>query len=182
MWNSKDHWVVSNGKGKGSQNGVALNEERKNLDSFVVEVVSSLICLMPASLETKLNLSHLKGITPIIQVLRGVINDPEDTDTMLWVLNANKTEADILLRAELEILSERAGSSRYRQHLVLSKADADWKHSKGRITKEMLKTHLPEPDDDALILICGPDPMINDLVKPGLTELGWDISTSLVVF
>ncbi|GAA5958088.1 hypothetical protein JCM21900_003582 [Sporobolomyces salmonicolor] len=122
------------------------------------------------------------GITPIIQVLRGVIYDKEDTSTKLYVLNANKTQADILLRAELEALATLAGPERFRQHLVLSKGPEDWPHSKGRINKQMLAEHLPPPGQDSLVLICGPDPMINEIVKPGLTELGWDVPNQLVVF
>ncbi|GAA5907038.1 hypothetical protein JCM5296_006574 [Sporobolomyces johnsonii] len=122
------------------------------------------------------------GITPIIQVLRGVIYDKEDSTTKLYVLNANKTEADILLRAELEALSNLAGPERFRQHLVLSKGPEDWPFSKGRINKQMLAEHLPPPSEDSLVLICGPDPMINEIVKPGLTELGWDVPNQLVVF
>ncbi|GAA5945437.1 hypothetical protein JCM1841_001510, partial [Sporobolomyces salmonicolor] len=122
------------------------------------------------------------GITPIIQVLRGVIYDKEDTSTKLYVLNANKTQADILLRAELEALATLAGPERFRQHLVLSKGPEDWPFSKGRINKQMLAEHLPPPGQDSLVLICGPDPMINEIVKPGLTELGWDVPNQLVVF
>ncbi|SGY20627.1 BQ5605_C016g08109 [Microbotryum silenes-dioicae] len=122
------------------------------------------------------------GITPIIQVMRGIIHDSEDIDTNVWVLNANKTEADILLRAELEELGKLVGPSRCRQHLVLSKGPADWAHSKGRINKQMLIDHLPPPGPDSLVLICGPDPMINEIIKPGLAELGWDVPNTLVIF
>lgn len=39
--------------------------------------------------------SSYTGITPIIQVLRGILLDGEDTDTAIWLLYANKTEDDI---------------------------------------------------------------------------------------
>jgi nitrate reductase (NAD(P)H) len=35
------------------------------------------------------------GITPILQTLRGVFLDDNDTETRVWVLDANKTEEDI---------------------------------------------------------------------------------------
>lgn len=120
------------------------------------------------------------GITPILQVLRGVLHDPTDTTTRLHLLNANKTEADILLRTELEsFLASTA--ARYRHHLILSQADERWQFSRGRISRELLQTHLPPLDPDNLILICGPKPMI-DMVKVELTELGWDVPNQLVVF
>lgn len=115
-------------------------------------------------------------------MLRGIVHDSTDTATEVFIINANKTEADILLRAELEELSHLAGPTRFRQHLVLSKGPEDWPHSKGRITKQMLINHLPPPSDDALVLFCGPDPLVDAILKPGLTELGWDVANSLVVF
>lgn len=97
-------------------------------------------------------------------------------------MNANRTEADILLSGELDSLAELAGEDRYRQHLVLSQPSEDWAHSKGRINRKMLVDHLPVsscPDD--LILICGPEPM-QEMVKKELAEMGWDVPNQLVVF
>jgi NAD(P)H-flavin reductase len=46
----------------------------------------------------------------------------------------------------------------------------------------MLQDHLPPSgDEEDLILICGPDPMIK-MVKEELTELGWDVPNQLIVF
>jgi nitrate reductase (NAD(P)H) len=122
------------------------------------------------------------GITPILQVLRGVIHDSTDSTTKLFLLNANKTESDILLRTELDALAALVGEHRYRQHLVLSQASPEWAFSRGRINRQMLQDHLPQPGDkDDLVLICGPDPMIQ-MAKEELTELGWDVPNQLVVF
>ncbi|GAA5967839.1 hypothetical protein JCM11641_005782 [Rhodosporidiobolus odoratus] len=122
------------------------------------------------------------GITPILQVLRGVLHDAADSDTKLYVLNANKTEADILCRQELDEMLQLAGEGRYRQHLVLSQGPEDWPFSKGRISKTHLANHLPPPSEDSLVLFCGPDPMLEQVVKPGLAELGWDLPSQLVIF
>jgi nitrate reductase (NAD(P)H) len=35
------------------------------------------------------------GITPILQVLKGVIKDTEDTETEMWCIDANKSIEDI---------------------------------------------------------------------------------------
>lgn len=124
----------------------------------------------------------LTGITPILQVLRAAIHDVESADTRLWLLNANRTEADILLREELDRLAHEVGPSRFQVHYCLSKAPEDWQHSRGRLTEDMLRQHLPPPGPDSLVLICGPDPMIEKVAKPGLTNIGWDIEKTLVIF
>lgn len=121
------------------------------------------------------------GITPILQVLRAVLQDPSD-ETRLWLLNANRTEADILCKAELDKLHALHDAGRLHLHYTLTSAPGDWKHSTGRLTDTMLVTHLPQPSPDALILVCGPNAMIDEAIKPGLERCGWDIDMSLVVF
>ncbi|CAE6470025.1 unnamed protein product [Rhizoctonia solani] len=122
------------------------------------------------------------GITPILQVLRSVLEDDTDHETRLWLLDSNRTEQDILCRDELLSFSERKG--RMRAHFTLSKSPREgWAFSTGRINDEMMKAHLPAPDTpDTLILICGPDNLIKQTVKPGLERLGWNTSKTLVVF
>jgi nitrate reductase (NAD(P)H) len=125
---------------------------------------------------------QLQGITPILQVLRAVLNDKEDKETRLWLLDTNKTEQDILCREELESLSQLHKEDRFVLHHTLGKAPQTWTFSTGRISDQMLAAHLPPPCDDSLILSCGPDPMIKLTVKPGLERLGWNVGRSLVVF
>ncbi|EGN92384.1 hypothetical protein SERLA73DRAFT_79664 [Serpula lacrymans var. lacrymans S7.3] len=122
------------------------------------------------------------GITPILQVLRDVLGDPSCPDIRVWLIDANKTEEDILCREELDLLFASHGKDRFKLHYVLGKAPATWNHSTGRINDTLLSEHLPSPSKDGLVLICGPDAMISHTVKPGLTRLGWDIEDSLVVF
>jgi nitrate reductase (NAD(P)H) len=38
------------------------------------------------------------GITPILQVLRGVIHDEEDKETEMWCIDSNRNEEDICER------------------------------------------------------------------------------------
>ncbi|GAA5820479.1 hypothetical protein JCM3770_005542 [Rhodotorula araucariae] len=121
------------------------------------------------------------GITPIIQVLRGIVHDLEDTTTRVHLLNANRTEADILLRADLEELAQLAGEVRYTHHLVLSQGPDDWPFSRGRIGRKHLERHLPPPAEDALILMCAP-PAMQEMVVKHLSELGWDVANQVVIF
>ncbi|KXN90611.1 Nitrate reductase [NADPH], partial [Leucoagaricus sp. SymC.cos] len=100
------------------------------------------------------------GITPILQVLRAILTDPLDNDTKVWVVDVNRQFEDILCREELERLASQQ-KRRLRLHFSLTGTPLpdNWLHSVGRITKEMLKIHLPEPSNDKLVCICGPGPM-----------------------
>lgn len=142
--------------------------------------------LSPSTLRSKLIFHRKKGITPIIQVLRGVIHDVEDSVTRLWLINANKTIDDILLRKELHDLAGLVGPTRFQHHYCLSKAPEDWEHSKGRIDFAMMEKHMPpaplDGKDDSLMLYCGPDALVDAIVKPSMLKLGWDVEKTLVVF
>jgi len=122
------------------------------------------------------------GITPILQVLRGIFLDSLDTETKVWVISANKTEEDILCRDELDTLYAQHGPHRMKLHYVLGTAPPGWTGSIGRIDNEMLETEMPSPSEQGIILVCGPEPMINYAVKPGLKAVGWDLEKHLVVF
>jgi nitrate reductase (NAD(P)H) len=124
------------------------------------------------------------GITPILQVLRSVLDDEGDEETRLWLLDANKTEADILCREELDRMVQlHSNASRPRLHVrhTLGAPSAGWSFSTGRINGDMLRRYLPPPSEDAMVLVCGPDGMVKT-VRAGLEHIGWDIHRSLVVF
>ncbi|KAG1745286.1 hypothetical protein EDB19DRAFT_1693694 [Suillus lakei] len=121
------------------------------------------------------------GITPILQVLRAILQNAE-SQTRVWVVSANKTEQDILCREELDILFTSHGRERFKLHYTLSVAPEEWPYSVGRINDVLLSEHMPQHSEHGLILACGPDAMISHVVKPGLQNMGWDIEKSLVVF
>lgn len=108
------------------------------------------------------------GITPMLQLIRQILKDPEDM-TEVSLLFANQTEDDILLRPELEDIS----SDNFKLWYTLDKPPADWKYSSGFVNDTMIKDHLPAPGDDTLILMCGPPPMINFACLPNLDKLGY---------
>lgn len=111
------------------------------------------------------------GITPMLQLIRQILKDPEDK-TEVSLLFANQTEDDILLRPELEDIS----SDNFKLWYTLDKPPADWKYSTGFVSDTMIKDHLPAPSDDTLILMCGPPPMINFACLPNLDKLGYTSS------
>lgn len=108
------------------------------------------------------------GITPMLQIINAIKKNPEDK-TELWLIFANQTEEDILLRKELEELI----SDRFHLHYTLDRAPADWKYSTGFINTEMCRNHLPSPGEDTMLFVCGPPPMIKFACEPAFKELGF---------
>ncbi|XP_072419383.1 NADH-cytochrome b5 reductase 3-like [Chiloscyllium punctatum] len=111
------------------------------------------------------------GITPMLQLIRAIMKDNEDP-TMCYLLFANQTEKDILLRDDLEEIQAQY-SDRFRLWYTVDKAPEGWDYSEGFLNAEMMKEHLPPPGDDVLILMCGPPPMIQFACNPNLDKLGY---------
>lgn len=120
------------------------------------------------------------GITPIYQVLCEILRDDADTTTV-WLICANKTVSDVLMRKELDAMVALHGTQRLRLYHTLTRAAAEgW--PQGRVDDEMMSMHLPPPSSENLVLACGPPAMIDETVKPGLRRIGWNIDEQLVVF
>lgn len=109
------------------------------------------------------------GLTPAYQVMMAVFKDIEDT-TEIFLLYANRTEQDILMREELEWFAERDNI-----HLwyTLDVPSESWKYSSGFVHEQMLREHMPAPSDESLVAMCGPPPMINFACIPNLTKIGF---------
>ncbi len=112
------------------------------------------------------------GITPCYQIIKAVLKDAEDR-TRVHLLYANKTEDDILLRAELDGLAA-AHPDRFALHYTLDSPPAGWTQFEGFITQAMLETAMPAPNADTTkIMMCGPPPMIKYACVPNLDKLGY---------
>ncbi|XP_055669426.1 NADH-cytochrome b5 reductase 2 isoform X1 [Falco peregrinus] len=116
------------------------------------------------------------GITPMLQLIRRITNDPKDS-TKCYLLFANQTEKDILLRDELEDIAKRH-PDQFVLWYTLDRPPQDWKYSSGFITADMIKNHLPSPGSETLILMCGPPPMIQFACQPNLDTLGYPKSST----
>ena len=112
------------------------------------------------------------GITPMLQIVQAVIKDPNDT-TQMFLLYANQTEADILVREELESI-QQAHPDRLKLWYTLDRPDEGWAYSSGFVNEEMLRDHLPESGDASVVLMCGPPPMIKFACVPNLEKLGYN--------
>nr|DBA30354.1 TPA: hypothetical protein GDO54_006348 [Pyxicephalus adspersus] len=111
------------------------------------------------------------GITPMLQLIRAIIKDKDD-HTVCYLLFANQTEKDILLRNELEEIQVNHGS-RLKLWYTLDRAPEKWDYSQGFVNEDMIKSFMPPPGDDVLILMCGPPPMIQYAINPSLDKLGY---------
>jgi cytochrome-b5 reductase len=116
------------------------------------------------------------GITPMYQLIRAICEDPKDT-TQVSLLYANQTEADILLREELDGWA-RKFPQRFKVWYVLDKPSQDWQYGKGFITKELIKERFPAASLDSNVHLCGPPGMIKAMTK-NLVELGFDAPGTL---
>ncbi|CAF1272606.1 unnamed protein product [Rotaria sp. Silwood1] len=118
------------------------------------------------------------GITPMYQILNEILKEQtsnvsdQRNDMKIWLLFANQTEQDILLRSELEQLAA-SNSERFKLWYTVDRESAQWNYSKGFINETMLKEHMPPPADDVLICICGPPPMIKFACLSILDKLGY---------
>ncbi|KAG2006713.1 acyl-CoA dehydrogenase [Coprinopsis cinerea AmutBmut pab1-1] len=122
------------------------------------------------------------GITPILQVLRGIFEDSRDTTTKVWVLDVNRHFEDILCKAELDDLLEKYPDRLQLRYSLTGRPLPDgWSQSTGRITRDMLVKYLPEPSEDGIVCICGPPPM-EQSVKDTLREMGWCSTNQIIIF
>jgi NAD(P)H-flavin reductase len=110
------------------------------------------------------------GITPFFQILQAahLLNDKCE----FYLVFANRSVKDILLREELDAISKAQNIKFNIFYLIDRLGDEEWTGGVGYVNKEILKQHLPEPDDDTLMLTCGPPIMCQDVVFPLLKELG----------
>ncbi|XP_044126104.1 NADH-cytochrome b5 reductase 2-like [Bufo gargarizans] len=111
------------------------------------------------------------GITPMLQLIRHITQDPSD-DTKCYLIFANQTEDDILVRSELESVA-KSHPDQFKLFYTLDRPPQGWEYGTGFVTAEMIKKHLPAPSDNPLVLMCGPPPMIQFACQDNLTKLGY---------
>lgn len=104
------------------------------------------------------------GITPMYQLIRAIFNNPNDK-TKVTLVFGNLSEEDILLKPEFDEL-ENKYPQRFRAFYTLDNAPEGSGTSK-RITKELLKTILPEPkEENVKIFCCGPGGLYKAVCGP----------------
>jgi cytochrome-b5 reductase len=116
------------------------------------------------------------GITPMFQLIRAICEDQLDT-TEVSLVYANRSEEDILLRAELDRFA-RLYPKKLRIWYVLDHPPSDWPFGTGFVNKEMIQGRLPAASTDTKIVLCGPPGMVN-ASKKNLVELGFEAPGSV---
>lgn len=100
-------------------------------------------------------------LTNRCQLIKAVLQNPDQDKTKITLVYGNIAENDILLHKELRHL-ENSFPQRFRTFYVLEKPSADWQGEKGYITKNLLKEVLPEPKaSDFKVFVCGPPGLMN---------------------
>ncbi|KAL8710160.1 MAG: hypothetical protein Q9220_005243 [cf. Caloplaca sp. 1 TL-2023] len=97
------------------------------------------------------------GITPMYQLCRAIFSNPLDK-TKVSLVFGNVSESDILLKHELQDL-ENTYPQRFKAFYMLDNPPDGWPEaSTGYISKQLLKTVLPEPKEGGRvkIFVCGP--------------------------
>ncbi|KAK2020447.1 oxidoreductase NAD-binding domain-containing protein, partial [Colletotrichum zoysiae] len=111
------------------------------------------------------------GITPMYQLIRAICEDDRDT-TEVSLIYANRSEADILLRRELEAFARRYPAN-LKLHYLLDAPPEGWAHGVGYVTREMMAERFPAPGDGARVMLCGPPGMVA-AAKKSLADLGFE--------
>jgi cytochrome-b5 reductase len=117
------------------------------------------------------------GITPIYQLIQGVLNNPNDQTRINLVFGVN-TEQDLLLRDELEQYKMRFPGRFNYIYTVSHPKEEGSSLRKGYITEDLLRDVMRGADQDTRVFVCGPPGMENALVgsrrSPGvLGRLGF---------
>ncbi|CAL4946866.1 unnamed protein product [Urochloa decumbens] len=110
------------------------------------------------------------GITPMFQVARAILENPNDS-TKVHLIYANVTYEDILLKEELDNMA-KTYPDRFKIYYVLNQPPENWNGGVGFVSKEMIQSHCPAPAEDIQILRCGPPPM-NKAMAAHLEELNY---------
>lgn len=109
------------------------------------------------------------GITPMLQIIRAIDKNPSD-QTHKSLIFGNVSVDDILLKDELDaIVNKHAVTGKFKIHYCVDKkpddTPPDFNHSVGFITPELIEKHMPAPAKNTLILVCGPKPMVDAILK-----------------
>lgn len=106
------------------------------------------------------------GLTPAYSLLARILLSKGD-ETKIRVVDANKSEADILLKGELDDF-EKQHSEQLKITHVLSHPSDEWKGKKGHVNEDILKEALFEPGKGSAVFLCGPPAMIQKAALPAL--------------
>jgi len=98
------------------------------------------------------------GITPMFQLIQGILSNSEDKTRITLVFGVN-TDADALFKLQFEDF-ERIYPGRFKAIYTVSNPIKDSQFRKGYVTKELLQEVIPAKEGkDTMIFVCGPPAM-----------------------
>jgi len=106
------------------------------------------------------------GLTPGYQLIARILKTQGDK-TQLRVIDANKSENDILLREQMDAFEKKHQDQIKITH-VLSHPSDKWKGIKGHVNADIIKENAFEPKDGNVVFLCGPPAMIQKAALPAL--------------
>jgi nitrate reductase (NAD(P)H) len=110
----------------------------------------------------------------VYQVIQAVLRDQPGDGTEVHLVYANRSEDDMLLRAEIDRWAA-AHPARLKVWYVVSRVarpEDGWAYGVDRVDERVLREHLPLGDGNTLALVCGPPGMVEYTVRPGAGEDG----------
>lgn len=116
------------------------------------------------------------GLTPMLQIAKHVLSDPKDK-TMVYMLFANSTVPDVILREYLEEM-QKEFQAQFKLTLAVSRPGSDsWPHFTGRFNAKALQKmvdegKLPKPTKEVGSAICGP-PGFEKAMAQAVKEVGF---------
>ncbi|TKA63268.1 hypothetical protein B0A55_10206 [Friedmanniomyces simplex] len=122
---------------------------------------------------TKINLVlGGSGLTPgYALIARALLGAGEEVEVR--VIDANKSEADILLRDELDHFVQES-KGRLKVAHVLSHPSEKWKGIKGHVNADIIRSNLFPPGEGSACFLCGPPAMIQKAALPALKDWGFE--------
>ncbi|KAK5674261.1 hypothetical protein LTS10_012999 [Elasticomyces elasticus] len=112
------------------------------------------------------------GLTPgYALIARALLGAGEEVQ--VCVVDANKSEADIPLREELEHFVQES-KGRLKVAHVLSHPSGSWQGSKGYVNADMLRSNIFPPREGTACSLCGPSAVIQKAAVPALRDWGFE--------
>ncbi len=110
------------------------------------------------------------GVVPLMAMIRH--KAAEGSDAQVRLLLSSRSREDVVFREELDRLSAEDGTLEVAHTLTRSRP-VGWTGYARRIDREMLAEVAPSPEEEPLVFVCGPTPLV-ERVATDLVNLGHD--------
>ncbi|KAK7422698.1 hypothetical protein QQX98_001486 [Neonectria punicea] len=126
----------------------------------------SLLRQVKPAIFKKKNIFGGSGITPIYQLIRGILNNLEDKIAITLIYGANRDE-ELLLKEDFEQF-EKTFPGRFKVAYTGSHPVEGSAFHRGYVDRELLEeVALPLKNTETKVIVCGPPAMENSLIGKG---------------